>query len=365
MFESVSALDFLTGELLAMEMHALPTTEVYRAVIARDWKERNKDLQAREMLTMMIANLPGGRGASLPLGAMFRSKDSLVVAIDTTHAPCDVMKTGVQTLAIRFFHSCGIVLLHGIDGQSVRLSSRSDSNTRSAPSGAPERANATPAPPSYDSSKAPKTAVLVVAPRSAHALDLRIQAGFPGPYVSVQPTRPPYEHQQAHLVVFEKEESTLLAHDFKYGDAAFAPLHRNLPSLEKILPAEDPDVAEHEQPIVQCLPTGAALWSTAFVSQLVSALRDRTATGLTEGISEWNAAPDDADAATPRPGPNRIEEMSETASRCLLRWKARRPPSYPPTTMPPSPPRRYKSTPASLLAFLTSATYSPRAKRKR
>ena len=57
----------------------------------------------------------------------------------------------------------------------------------------------------------------------------------------------------------------------------------------------------------------AALASTAFVSQLVSALRDRPATGLTERISEWNAAPDDADAATPLPGPNRIEEMSETS----------------------------------------------------
>ena len=269
-----------------MDMHALPTTEVCRAVIARDQKERNKDLQAPEMLTMMIANLPGGRGASLPLGAIFRSKDSLVVAIDTTHAPCDVMKTRVQTLAIRFFHSCGIVLFHGIDGQLVRFSSRSDGNTRSALSGAPERAHATPAQPSYDTSKAPKTAVLLVAPRSAHALDLRVQAGFLGPYVSFEPTRPPYEHQQAHLVVYEKEKSALLAHDFKYGDAAFAPLHRNLLALEKIPPAQDPDVAEHEQPIVQRLKAGAALGSTAFVSQLVSALRDRPATGLTERISE-------------------------------------------------------------------------------
>ena len=294
-------------------MHTLPTTEVYLAVIARDRKERNKDLQAPEMLTMMIANLPGGQGASLPLGAMFWSKDSLVVAIDTTHAPCDVMKTGVQTLAIRFFHSCGIVLFHGIDGQLVRFLSRSDGNTRSAPSGASERAHATLAPPSYDSSKAPKTAVLLVAQRSAHALNVRVQARFLGPYVSFKPTRPPYEHQQAYLVVYEKEESALLAHDFKYGDAAFAPLHRNLLALEKILPAQDPDVAEHEQPIVQRLQAGAALGSTAFVSQLVSALRDRPATGLTERISEWNAAPDDADAATPSPGPNRIEEMSKTS----------------------------------------------------
>ena len=114
-------------------------------------------------------------------------------------------------------------------------------------------------------------------------------------------------------MVYEKEESALLAHDFKYGDAAVAPLHRNLLALEKILPAQDPDVAEHEQPIVQRLQTGAALGSTAFVSQLVSALRERPATGLTERISEWNAAPDDADAATPTPGPNRIEEMSETS----------------------------------------------------
>ena len=201
MFKVRECAQFLTRKLLAMDMHALPTTEVYRAVIARDRKERNKDLQAPEMLTMMIANLPGGRGASPPLRAMFWSKDSLVVAVDTTHAPCDVIKTGVQTLAIRFFHSCGIVLFHGIDGQLVRFSSRSDGNTRSAPSGAPERAHATPAPTSYDSSKAPKTAVLLVAPRSEHALDLRVRAGFLGPYVSFEPTRPPYEHQQAHLVV--------------------------------------------------------------------------------------------------------------------------------------------------------------------
>ena len=154
--------------------------------------------------------------------------------------------------------------------------------------------------------------MLLVAPRSAHALDLRVQAGFLGPYVSFEPTRPPYEHQQAHLVVYEKEESALLAHNFKYRDAAFAPLHRNLLALEKILPAQDPDVAEHEQPIVQRLQAGAALGSTAFVSQLVSALRDRPATGLTERISELNGAPDDTGAATPMPGPSRIEEMPET-----------------------------------------------------
>ena len=313
MFKVRECAQFLTGELLAMDMHALPTTEVYRPVIVRDREEKNKDPQAPEILTMMIANLPGGRGASPPLGAMFRSKDSLVVAIDTTHAPCDVMRTGVQKLAIRFFHSCGIVLFDGIDGQLVRFLSRSDGNTRSAHSGAPERAHTTPAPPSYDSSQAPKTAELLVAPRSGHALDLRVQAGLLGPYVSFEPTQPPYEHQQAHLLVYEKEESALLAHDFKYGDAAFAQLHRNLLALEKILPAQDPDVAEHEQPIAQRLQAGAALGSTAFVSQLVSALRGRPATGPTERISEWKAAPDDTDAGTPTPGPNRIEEMSETS----------------------------------------------------
>ena len=227
------------------------------------------------------------------------------------------MKTGVQTLAIRFFHTCGIVLFHGIDWQLVRYLSRSDSNTRSAPSSSPERAHATPALLSDDSSKAPKTAVLLVAPRSAHALDLRVQAAFLGLYVSFKPTRPPYEHQQAHPVVYEEEDSALLAHDFKYGDAAFAPLRRNLLALEKILPAQDPDVAGHEQPIVQRLQAGAALGSTAFVSQLISALRDRPATGLTERISEWKAAPDDADAATPTPGPNRIEEMSKTSVQLL------------------------------------------------
>ena len=125
MFKLRDCAQFLTGELIAMDMHGLPSTEVYRAVIARDRKERNKDLQAPEMLTMVRTNIPGGRGASPPSGEMFRSKDSLVVAIDTTHAPCDVMKTGVQTLAIRFFHSCGIVLFHGIDGQLVRFLSNS------------------------------------------------------------------------------------------------------------------------------------------------------------------------------------------------------------------------------------------------
>ena len=104
--------------------------------------------------------------------------------------------------------------------------------------------------------------------------------------MSFETTRPPYEHQQAHLVVYEKEESALLAHDFKYRDAAFTPLHRNLLALEKILPAHDPDVAGHEQPIVQRLQAGAALGSTSFVAQLVSALRERPAAGLAERISE-------------------------------------------------------------------------------
>ena len=106
-------------------------------------------------------------------------------------------------------------------------------NTRLAPLSAPERAHATPAPPSYQSSKAPKTAVLLLAPREAHTCDLRIQAEFLRPYVSFEPTWPPYEHQQAHLVVYEKENSALLAHDFKYGDTAFSPLHRNLLALPK------------------------------------------------------------------------------------------------------------------------------------
>ena len=69
----------------------------------------------------------------MPLEVMFRSKDSLVVAIDTTHAPCDVMRTGIQTLAIRFLHSCDLLLFHGMNGQLVRFSSRSDGNTRSPP----------------------------------------------------------------------------------------------------------------------------------------------------------------------------------------------------------------------------------------
>ena len=82
-------------------------------MLGRDWKERNKDLQAPDMLTIMNANLPGGRGASPPLAAMFPSKDSIVVEIETTHGPCEVIRTRVQTLAIRFFHSCGVVLFHG------------------------------------------------------------------------------------------------------------------------------------------------------------------------------------------------------------------------------------------------------------
>ena len=66
MFKVRECAHFLTGELLAMDMHALSTTEVYRAVIARDQKERNKDLQAPEMLTMMIANLPKGGAPHRP-----------------------------------------------------------------------------------------------------------------------------------------------------------------------------------------------------------------------------------------------------------------------------------------------------------
>ena len=60
------------------------------------------------------------------------------------------------------------------------------------------------------------------------------------------------------------------------------------------------------------LQAGAALGSTAIVCQPASALRERPATGLSERISEWNAAPDDTDAAAPTPGTSRIEEMSET-----------------------------------------------------
>ena len=66
MFKVRECAQILTRELLAMDMHTLPTTEVYRAVIARHRKERNKDLQAPEMLTMMIADLPGGRAPHRP-----------------------------------------------------------------------------------------------------------------------------------------------------------------------------------------------------------------------------------------------------------------------------------------------------------
>ena len=74
MFQARECAQFLTGELIAMDMQALRSTEVYGAMIARDQKKHNKDLETPEMLTMMIANLPGGRGASPSLGAMFRSK---------------------------------------------------------------------------------------------------------------------------------------------------------------------------------------------------------------------------------------------------------------------------------------------------
>ena len=60
------------------------------------------------------------------------------------------------------------------------------------------------APDSYNSSEAPKTAVLLVAPRAAHAIDLRVQARFLGPYASFEPKRPPYEHQQAQPVLYQK-----------------------------------------------------------------------------------------------------------------------------------------------------------------
>ena len=58
--------------------------------------------------------------------------------------------------------------------------------------------------------------------------------------------------------------------------------------------------------------SGAALGSTAFVSQLVSALRERAATGLSERNQEWNAGPDDTDTAALTSGTSRIEEMSQT-----------------------------------------------------
>ena len=60
------------------------------------------------------------------------------MAMDIAHALCDVLKTGIQTPAICFLHSCGIVLFHGIDGHLVCLSSRYDGTTRAAPLSAPE-----------------------------------------------------------------------------------------------------------------------------------------------------------------------------------------------------------------------------------
>ena len=165
-------------------------------------------------------------------------------------------------------------------------------------------------------------------------------------------------------MVYEKEESALLAHDFKYGDAAFAPLHRNLLALEKILPAQDRDVAEHEQPIVQRLQAGAALGSTAFVSHLVSALCERPATGLFERISQWNAAPDDTDAAAPTPGTNRIAEMSETIVLLLAPLGGEATTLLPPDHYAPTPPPEIQID-SRLPAGITSATCSPKAKRKR
>ena len=181
--------------------------------------------------------------------------------------------------------------------------------------------------------------------RAAHALDLGVQAGFLGPYVSFEPTRPPHEQQQTHLVVYEKEESALLAHDFKYGDAAFALLHRNLLALEKILPARYPDVAEQEQPIVQRLPSGP---QRGFLSASSSGTRRRTIP-----TPPWRRRVQAASRRCPR-----------LPSRCLLHWGAKQPPSYPPTTMPPPRLRRYKLTPASSLVSTTSVTYCPKAKRK-
>ena len=197
MFKVRECAQLPTSELIVMDMHALPKTQGYRAVIARDRKQGNNDLQASNMLAMMIANLRGGRGVVPPLGAMFRSKDPLLMAIDTTHAPCDIMKTGMRNLAVRFFHSCGIVLFHGIDGQLVQITSRSGGSACSTTNGAPEKSYTMPAPPSYDATKAPKTAVLLVVPTASDVLDLRVQAGFLGPYVSFEPTRPLYDQQQA------------------------------------------------------------------------------------------------------------------------------------------------------------------------
>ena len=275
----------------------------------------------------MIANLPGGRSASPPLGAMFWSKDSLVVAIDMTHAPCNVMKPGVQILAIHLFHSCGIVLFHGIDGQLVRFSSKFDGNTRSTPSSAPERAHATPAPPSYNAPKAPKSAVLLVTLTAAHALYLRVRAGFLGPYVSLETTRPPYELQHAHLAGYKKKESALLAHDFKYGDAAFDPLHRDFLALEKILPAQDPDVEEHEQPIVQPIkraPPGAPRSSYPSLSPPSTSGTQRRFLSASASGTRRQMTP------TP-PRRRQVHAASRRCprplSRCLLHCRAKQPPS--------------------------------------
>ena len=204
-----------------------------------------------------------------------------------------------------------------------------------------------------------------MAPRAANTLDLRVQAAFLGPHVSFEPTRPLYKHHQAHLVDYEKEESALLAHDFKYWDAAFAPLHRNLLALRKILPDQDTDVSEREQAIVQRLQEGAALGSTAFVSRLVSTFREPPATGLSARISWWKAEQDNTDAAAQTPGTSRIQEMSKTVVTPLAPLGAKQPPPAPRPQCPHPGSGDANRPQASLLVFITSATYSPKAKRKR
>ena len=191
--------------------------------------------------------------------------------------------------------------------------------TRAGPTIAPKKAHAMPAPLFHDSSKAQKIAVLLVAQKALHAL---------GQYVGFKPTQPAYNHRQAHLEVGGREEAALLTHNFQYGAPAFAPLHRNLLALEKILEARDANVAEHEQCIVQLLQALAALGSTFFSLQLVSALRECPATAFAERISEWNSAREKSDnRANAEHGPHRGNVGDRRSAACSTGGRGNHPPT--------------------------------------
>ena len=64
------------------------------------------------MFADIIGKLRGDKSCMIPQGAIFRSRDTFLLACSLTHTPCDLVKNQEQTFALRMFAKGGSNTLH-------------------------------------------------------------------------------------------------------------------------------------------------------------------------------------------------------------------------------------------------------------